>query len=80
MKNLSHKIKKKKHQNSIYLICWLVIPLLIIFMLILDGIGLYPFNRERLLVIGAFLFVMLIPFVKEITVQNISIKKENKPK
>ena len=72
----SHTSKKnKKALDRIYLICWRIIPLAVIILLVLDGIGLYPFNTERLLVIGCCILVMLIPFFSEITIKNISIKK-----
>ena len=48
----------------------------IIAMIILDGFGLYTFNNERLIIIGACIFVVLIPFFKEITIKDFSFKKE----
>ena len=72
--------KKKKKFNCIQLICWIIIPLAIIGMLILDGFGLYTFNTERLIIIGTCIFVMLIPFFKEITIKDVSLKKGNNDK
>ena len=69
--------KKNKKVNCIYFICWLVIPIAILMALVLDGLGLYIFNRERLIVIGACIIVLLIPFFKEITIKNISLKQKN---
>lgn len=80
MKQKTNKPPIKKHLERIYLLCWIIMPIAIIALLILDGLGIYPFNTERLLVIGGCIFVMLIPFFNEITVKNISIKKENKPR
>lgn len=76
MKKSLHKKKKKKKRNPIHLICWIVVPMLIATSLVLDGLKVYTFNIERLIVIGACILVMLIPFLKEITIHNISIKKE----
>ena len=67
----------RKRLNSISLICWVIIPCAIIPMLILDGVGLYTFNTERIIVLGVGVLVVLIPFFSEITVKNFSIKKEN---
>ncbi len=67
--------KKKKKLNCIQFICWIIIPMAIITVLILDGLMLYIFNTERLIVIGACIFVVLIPFFKEITVKDFSLKK-----
>ena len=67
--------KKKKKINCIQLICWIIIPFAIIGMLILDGLGFYTFNAERLIIIGTCIFVVLIPFFKEITIKDFSLKK-----
>ena len=72
--------KKKKRLNCMQLICWVIIPLAIIGMIILDGLELYTFNTERLIIIGVCVFVMLIPFFKEITIKDFSFKKGNDDK
>lgn len=74
------KHKKKKLQNYIGLICWIAAPLFLIFLLVLDGLGLYLFNTERLIMIGACIAVVLFPFASEITFKNISIKKDQNAK
>lgn len=75
MKNSSQR-KKKKH-NYILLVCRIILPVSIVAMLILDVLKLYTFNTERLIVIGVCILVVLMPFLKEITIKNISIKKKN---
>ncbi len=72
--------RKKKKVNCIRLICWIIIPIAIMSVLILDGLELYIFNAERLIVIGACIFVVLIPFFKEITIKDFSLKKGNDDK
>ena len=72
--------KKKKKFNRLQLICWIIIPFAIIGMIILDGLGIYPFNAERLIIIGTCVSVILIPFFKEITIKNFSFKKGNDDK
>lgn len=72
--------KHRKRINPINLICWIIIPIAIILILVLDGFGLYTFNTERIIVLGVAVLVVLIPFFSEITVKNFSIKKEDKPK
>ena len=74
----SGKGKRRKRSGYIYIICWVVIPLLILTMIILDGLSIYIFNTQRLIVLGFFVLVMLIPFFTEITVQNISFKRDLK--
>ena len=44
-------------------------------MIILDGLGLYTFNTERLIIIGACILVVLIPFYKEITIKSVTLKR-----
>ena len=84
MKKMTKKSKgkkrKRKRTNGICLICWIIVPLVILAGLFLDGFGVYLFNTERLLVIGACILVMLIPFFSEITIKSVSIKKEKKSK
>lgn len=72
--------KKKKRFNCMQLICWIIVPFTIIGMIILDGLGLYTFNTERLIIIGTCVFVILIPFFKEITIKDFSLKKGNDDK
>ena len=69
--------RKKNNVNCIRLICWIIIPVSITTVLVLDALELYIFNTQRLIVIGACIFVVLIPFFKEITVKDFSLKKEN---
>ena len=69
--------KKKKKLICIRLICWIIIPFMLVAVLVLDGLELYIFNTQRLIVMGACILVVLIPFLNEITIKNFSIKKEN---
>lgn len=66
---------KRKRTSSICFICWIIIPIAIISTLVLDALELYAFTTERILIIGACIFVVLIPFFNEITVKDISVKK-----
>lgn len=69
-------LRNMKRSGSLGLICWIVIPLVVIVLLILDGLGVYSFTTERLIVLGAGLLVILLPFFSEITVKNISVKRD----
>ena len=83
MKKAKHKHHKRTRKNKlsgIGLLCWIIAPLAIISLLILDAIGLYAFNTERLLVIGVCLLIALIPYVEEISIKSFSIKKEHDDK
>ena len=72
--------RKRKKLSCIKLICWIFLPVAITTALILDGLELYTFNTERLIVMGTYILVILIPFYKEITIKNISLKRENRSK
>ncbi len=74
MKRSSKRNKKKI--VYIRLICWIIIPSAIVSVLVLDGLKLYIFNTQRLIVIGVGILVVLTPFFSEITIKNFSIKKE----
>lgn len=76
--NSSSKRSKKRRLDRSCFICWVLIPLAMIVFLVLDGLGFYPFNTQRLVVIGVCVVVMLVPFFSEITITNISLKKESK--
>ena len=67
--------KNKRNFNCIHAICWIVIPVVMITLLVLDALKIYSFNTERLIIIGACVFVVLIPFFKEITIKDFSLKK-----
>ena len=62
------------------LFCWCLIPTAAALLLVLDGLCLYTFNDRRLLVLGMCLAVLLLPFFSEITVKNLSFKREKEEK
>ncbi|MBO5938197.1 MAG: hypothetical protein J6Q82_01685 [Clostridia bacterium] len=72
---MKKKKRKRKRLTRIGWICWVIIPITAAVFLILDGLGFYHFNTERLLVLGGCMLVMLIPFFSEITVHKVSLKK-----
>ena len=61
-------------------LCWGILPAAIVAVLILDGLGVYSFNTERLIVLGAALLIVLLPFFSEVTIKNISIKRDAEDK
>ena len=70
--------RRRRHISAIGALCWIASPLAMITLLFLDGTGIYPFSKERLLVIGIGVLVALLPFFEEISVKTISFKKERK--
>ena len=73
--------KRKKYINELKIVCWGVIPLLIIGIIILDILKVYQISTERLFIYGFLLLSLLIPFFGEVKVGNISlIQKQKKDK
>lgn len=56
-----------------------MVPISIVILLVLDALGIYTFNTERLLVLGVGLVTILLPFFSEITVKDLTVKR-NKTK
>ena len=67
--------KRKKSIDFFKVICWIIIPMSIAILLVLDALQIYIFNAERLLVLGAGLIIILLPFFSEITLKDISMKR-----
>ena len=79
--NTSSKTEyRKKRFDRLGVICWIILPVFALFLLLLDGFGLYSFTTERLIVLGAILIVVLLPFFNEITIKNLSVKKDTQRK
>lgn len=68
------KAKRKKF-DSMRIICWFVTPAVMAAFLTADALGIYPFTKESLTVIGICLAVALLPFFSEITVKDLSVKR-----
>lgn len=77
-KTRSGRHKKRKRLDGTHLLCWIIVPAVILTFLTLDALQLYSFNTERLLVIGTGILITLLPFFSEITIKNISLKKDSK--
>ncbi len=70
---------KQQRIDKIKPICWFMFPLIGIALLVLDAIGIYSFTPMRLIVIGAIMLIILLPFFSEISIKDISLKR-NKDK
>ena len=70
---------KKKRKDYLKVLCWIIVPIAVITLLVLDAIGIYIFNTERLMVLGIGLLIVLLPFFSEISVKDLSVKR-NKAK
>ena len=78
MKTVS-KTKRKgnasRGRDCLKIVCWGIVPVAGIVLLVLDALGLYSFNTERLIVLGVGLLIVLLPFFSEITVKDITVKR-----
>ena len=76
MKKGRKAIKIKKNRKLLRYICWIIVPVIITALILLDGLSIYEFNTERLIVLGIGLVVILLPFFSEITVKNFTVKRD----
>ncbi len=70
--------RRKKSIDGLKAVCWIILPIAVITLLILDASGVYAFTAERLLVLGVGLLIILLPFFSEISFKNVSVKREKK--
>lgn len=78
MKKNERKVKtvqKKRRTDYLKTVCWMIVPAIVVALLVLDALGVYSFNTERLIVLGVGLLMILLPFFSEITVKDISVKR-----
>ena len=73
-KSTKHKISKK-NRDYLKTVCWLVVPFIVLTLLILDALGIYVFTSQRLTVLGVGVLIILLPFFSEISLKNISVKR-----
>ncbi len=69
------RTSRSKKIDSMRLICWFVIPLVTVVGLVADTLGIFQFTNKNLIVIGACLVVVLLPFFSEIKIKDISVKR-----
>lgn len=67
---------KKSTAHFLKIICWILMPVIITALLILDALRIYIFSTERLLVLGIGLLIILLPFFSEITLKGLTVKRD----
>ena len=75
--NTSKKGRKRK-KDALKIICWIIAPLIFLSFVLLDAVGLYIFSKERLIVLGLALIVLLLPFFSEVDLKSFTIKRGKK--
>lgn len=66
---------KKKRVDYLKVVCWIIVPIIVTALVVLDALGVYTFNTQRLMVLGIGLLIILLPFFSEITVKDLSVKR-----
>ncbi len=74
--------RKKKRDIAVCLICWGIIPLIVVVLLILDYFQIYQFTAERYALIIVLILSLIVPVVGEIVdefkIGDVSIKSKRK--
>lgn len=69
---------KKKQQIAVRIICWCVIPVIVVLILVFDFLEIYQFTAERYALIIILIVSLLIPvsgdIVAELKIGEISFK------
>ena len=71
---------KKEKLDRFGKVCWTWIPILAAIILLLDAVNFYELTTERLMVLGALLIVILLPFFSELSLGDFSVKRNKEKK
>lgn len=74
-KKVEYKNKKRKSVDCLKPLCWIILPITAAIIFLLDELNICELDTERLIVVGAVLIVVLLPFFAEITVKGITMKR-----
>lgn len=75
-KNL--KEKRQKRIDRIKPVCWILIPLFIAAIVLLDAFKIYELTTIRLIAFGGLIVIILIPFYNEISLKDLTLKRKEK--
>lgn len=80
-KIIAKKVEEKRERlDKLHPICWILFPLLAIALLVLDALDIYVLSTLRLVVIGATVIIVLLPFFSEITIKDFSFIRKKSEK
>ena len=74
----AQKKRKKRYINGLRIVCWGIIPLVTLAVAILDAMGVYELNTERLIMVGIFIISILLPFFGEIKLGDLTLTHKKK--
>ena len=79
-KEIKRAEAKQRRIDKMKPLCWILLPLIGITLLVLEALGIYPFTPMRLIVIGVIVLLLLLPFFSEISIKDISFKRDKEKK
>lgn len=77
------RIKKSQHEkrqnriDRIKPICWVILPLFIIVIVLLDAFKIYELTSLRLITFGGLIVIILIPFYNEVSLKEFTLKRKD---
>ena len=79
-KNAGKRVQRKQKQiDSMKPLCWIVLPVIIFAIILLDAFKIYSLTTLRLIIIGVLLMIVLLPFFSEISLSDkIVFKRDEK--
>lgn len=70
--------KKRRKIDKIKPFCWVIFPVIGVVLLGLDAFDIYKLTTLRLVLLGAIVLLVLVPFFSEITLKDFSFKRKIK--
>ena len=70
------EIKQENNINILKRLCWYILPPICILILLLDAFGVYTLSTHRLILMGIGIALPLVPCFKEISIGEVSLKRE----
>lgn len=71
------KAKKERYSAGLIVFSWIIMPIIIAGVIILDATGTYKISSDRLIVYGLGILTALIPFIKEVKFGDYSLSLRN---
>ena len=68
--------QKKRNKDHLRGLRWGLVPAAAVCLLVLDAVGIYIFNTERLLVLGIGLMIILLPCFSEVTIKDFTVRRD----
>ena len=73
----AQKKRRKLYINGLRILCWGIIPLIMIVIGVLDAMSLYTLSTERLILIGILILSLVVPFFGQIKLGDITLSHKD---